>query len=161
MFYAAPGHQATVNISGCKFINNTAEDTGGAMYINLSGGDNAYVNITIAKSLFLRNCGLEDAGAIQYTVDATESAAIPGSITIQDCHFENNSAKQYGGVIKALRINSQGILSRVTIERTNFIQNEARATGSGAVLHLQSPFLRLANYTKTYTKEDRITVRDW
>jgi len=85
--YVGAGRNAA--ITQCDFIDNLA----GALYC----GSNSTVNIAgipARKSVFRGNSAIQYGGAIY--VDNSDS----GSITIENCIFENNSAYDDGGAIE-------------------------------------------------------------
>lgn len=151
-YFAAAGLQLEITIQGCSFTNNTAKDSGGGVYINLSGGDGASTSVTFTNNRFVGNCAV-DGGAIETTFDSPESVMHPSHLVVENCTFEENEG-QFGGAIKAVQINAQGNLNHVRVERCNFTENMADV---GAAMHLQS----LAAELFVHMDMDRIVVEDW
>ena len=147
--YLAAGNQVTLRFERCNFTNNIAQDSGGGVYINLSGDFGAVNNITFTECTFMNNSAI-DGGGIQATFDLPYSVTMPSSLTAIDCHFENNTGT-FGGGLRALQINSQGNLNEVWVERCMFVSNGPNV---GAALHMQSPVFDV-------NTESRIVVKDW
>jgi len=52
-YFAAAGLEINFEVERCVFESNRAQDSGGAVYINLSGVNGAYANITFRASNFI------------------------------------------------------------------------------------------------------------
>ena len=150
--YFAAGIQVTLGFERCSFTDNYAQDSGGGVYINLSGNIGAVTNITFTECTFVNNEAI-DGGGIETTFDLPHSVLMPSSLTVLDCHFENNMGR-FGGGIKAIQISSQGNLNRVWVERCTFVGNRLNV---GAAIHMQSLVFDVDLYLHT----DRIVVKDW
>jgi len=101
---------AVVSVRGCSFLSNTAENFGGAIYVE-------YSTITIEGSTF-DHCITTDSlygsgGAIFMT--STD-------FLINGCTFESNSAPFYGGALAAT--GSTGVIAGCS-----FVANTADQTG--------------------------------
>lgn len=79
--------QSAVHITGCMFQDNTAEDSGGGIYMNLNGRDSAVTNITITDTHFIDNKALHGAG-VEITFDTPDSTKRPNHLILERCHFE-------------------------------------------------------------------------
>ena len=82
--------QSTVRISNSTFIGNVAEDSGGAVYMNLNGKNKSTTDIHFADSEFIENTAVH-GGGIEVTFDTSESVHYPNSITIERCYFKGMS----------------------------------------------------------------------
>ena len=151
-YIAASGLNTAITITRCQIESNRAENSGGGVYINLSGIAGAYSNISFVDCNFISNTAV-DGGGLQITCDTPDSILYPNSISLQNCSFENNSAS-LGAAFKMIQFNTQGNLNILKLKDCTFINN----TGSvGAGLHLQSLFLDKI----TFTDNKRISVEDW
>ena len=100
-----------LNLSNSNFINNSAGNFGGAIYIR--GGRNG-VNIT--NCYFINNHVSETGGAI-YSPSREEN-----SFNIVDSYFINNSAGYLGGAIYSM--------DYINISNSKFIDNKAKVGGA-------------------------------
>jgi len=156
-YFAAAGLEINLVVERCVFESNRAQDSGGAVYINLSGVNGAYANITFWASIFSRNFATVDGGGIEVTFDSTESVHSPSFLLLQDCHFTRNRAK-FGGAVKAVQISSQGNLNRVHVKRSTFQENRAQV---GAAMHLESFLAGLGTAVHVEQNQDRMVIEDW
>jgi len=156
-YFAAAGLEINLEVERCVFESNRAQDSGGAVYINLSGVNGAYANITFRASNFSRNFATVDGGGIEVTFDSTESVHSPSFLLVQDCHFTRNRAK-FGGAVKPVQISSQGNLNQVRVERSTFQENRAQV---GAAIHLESFFAGLGTAVHVEQNQDRMVIEDW
>ena len=92
-------NKSIVNITGCRFKDNCATESGGAAFFSAS-------YVTINKSVFLNNRAnnANDTSILQIASDYQKGAggAIfdhKSSLTVADCSFNNNTASFYGGAI--------------------------------------------------------------
>ena len=79
--------QSTVHISNSTFIGNIAEDSGGAVYMNLNGKDGPTTDIYFHNCTFMKNIA-QHGGGIEVTFDTSDSVHHPNSIKIEKCYFE-------------------------------------------------------------------------
>ena len=156
-YFAAAGLKINFVVERCVFEGNRAQDSGGGIYINLSGVNGAYANMTFRESNFTGNFAISDGGAIEVTFDTTESVHSPNFLLVQDCYFTRNRGN-YGGALKPIQISSQGNLNRIRVERSTFQENRAQV---GAVMHLESFFAGLGTAVHVDQNPDRIVIEDW
>ena len=152
-FFAATNVISSMLVERCNFTDNKADDAGGAAYINFSGAEGAYTNLTFRKCDISRNTGNVLSGGIQLTSETVLS----NFITIEDCIFTNNEAG-LGGAIKAVQIHTQGNLNQLRFIRSHFSGNNATV---GAAIHVQSPFLNILNYNTTQIDYNRTSIDNW
>ena len=126
----------SVDIIDCNFINNTATNHGGAIYI----ADNASTTITskITRSTFDSN-GAVSGGAVYVN---------GSSLYISDSEFSKDSAKSYGGSIFI-----DGVLH---VTQTTFDNGRA---GSGGSIYLNDTFqiystIDNSTFTNSYVSGD-------
>ena len=124
----------TYSISGSEFSNNSAEQSGGAVYICQSGGE-----FSLESNRFEGNTAQSNGGAI---FSACKTLNILGSET-EKSEFKSNSA-QYGGAIYAV---SEGSGRTVNISNSTFSQNTAQLDG-GAIYSAQVSFLTACTFTE-------------
>ena len=156
-YFGAAGLKINLLVERCRFVNNSAQDSGGGLYINLSGAKGAVTNVTVRESNFSGNYATMDGGGLEVTFDTATSVHFPSFLQVQDCHFSYNRAK-YGGAFKPVQINSQGNLNRIHIERSMFQQNRAEG---GAVVHMQSFYAGVGLARHTEQNTSRIAIEDW
>lgn len=98
----AGNERIAVTLDSCRFVNNTADSEGGAVYSWI-------VNLQIQGSAFERNSSGTYGGAI-YSYDS--------SPTVLDCTFRENTAPKGGGIATWCR-------GTLTVENTLFDGNSA------------------------------------
>ena len=86
-----------VTISESVFTDNLAEDSGGAIYMNLNGDNGSTTNITISDSRFTRNWAMHGAG-VEITFDTSESVRKPNHLTIDNCTFTGKASNRVGHI---------------------------------------------------------------
>ena len=105
-------------ISGCKFINNSAADTAGAVRIYNSA--NTADRGQLINNEFINNSA-QNGGALILDAD---------SAVVTNCNFINNTASNDGGAVHILR-------SNIDVKYSNFTNNVAKGTnttvGGGAI----------------------------
>jgi predicted outer membrane repeat protein len=131
-YFSAPGLESEVRISDCVFEDNTAEDSGGGIYMNLNGNDST-TTITITDSQFINNMAMHGAG-VEITFDTPNSVDQSNHLTLQNCYFEGNQGYQGGGM-KLPQINERGNLNYVHIIDCWFSDNTAM---TGAAIHMET-----------------------
>ena len=160
-YFGAAGLEINFLVEGCTFANNSAQDSGGGIYINLSGAKGMHANMTVRESNFSGNFATVDGGGLEVTFDTIESVLFPSFLLVQDCNFTQNRAS-YGGAFKPVQLSSQGNLNYVHVERSMFQQNHAIARAEvGAVMHLQTFYAGLGASQHVAQNTDRIVVEDW
>ena len=160
-YFGAAGLEINFLVEGCTFGNNSAQDSGGGIYINLSGARGMQANMTVRKSNFSENFATVDGGGLEVTFDTVESVLFPSFLLVQDCNFTQNRASN-GGAFKPVQLSSQGNLNYVRIERSVFQQNHAvGGVELGAVMHLQTFNAGLGTSQHVVQNTDRIEVKDW
>ena len=109
-----------MTITHSKFINNSVLEGGGVVQIPIepSTGELPTSNIVIAHSKFLSNGAAYHAGGVIFI-------AQPASITITQCHFNDNYSGVEGGVM------AFGLSGSISITFSKFINNIA---GTGGVV---------------------------
>ena len=117
-------------IENCSFIENTAEDSGGAIYLETIRG-----NITIIRNNFTKNVDLAQGTAIFLTSLMQNAFFLVGN-----CLFSENIAMNYGAAISM-----QTILSIITIQSSNFSKNTALSGGAIFVLTLNNTIFLIEN----------------
>ena len=160
-YFGAAGLEINFLVEGCTFANNSAQDSGGGIYINLSGARGMQANMTIRKSDFSENFATVDGGGLEVTFDTAESVLFPSFLLVQDCNFTQNRASN-GGAFKPVQLSSLGNLNYVRIARSMFQQNHAvGGVELGAVMHLQTFNAGLGASQHVVQNTDRIEVKDW
>ena len=161
-YFGAAGLEINFLVERCTFANNSAQDSGGGIYISLSGARGMHANVTVRESIFWGNFATVDGGGLEVTFDTIESVLFPSYVLVQDCNFTQNRAR-YGGAFKPVQISSQGNLNYVQVERSMFQQNHALARAEvGAAIHLQTfSYAGLGTSQHVGQNTDRILVKDW
>lgn len=80
----------TFTISNCSFINNTADENGGAFYIVTEQSSTGRSNIRFSNCSFINNSAGENGGVF-YSISSSD-----GNHTATGCLFLNNDAKKGG-----------------------------------------------------------------
>jgi len=104
------------DIERSRFENNTAQNSGGAVYAQ-------HIKGTIRDSHFINNTSTTSHGGALYIVNNLEGG-------IEDSHFEGNNAKLNGGVIDIATLTGG-------IRGSQFINNHSQ-TGVGGAVFLHS-----------------------
>lgn len=166
-YFAATGVEVAIVVERCMFVDNKAQDSGGGVYINLSGVSGSFANMTFRETEFSGNYA-RHGGGLEVTFDTTKSVLLPSYLVVQDCNFNGNTA-QYGGAMKPLQISSQGNLNWIRVTRSKFHKNCGTV---GAAIHLESFFAGLGrfmymnseqntNRIDTLQSTDRIVIENW
>ena len=140
-YFAATGVEVVIVVQRCMFVDNKAQDSGGGVYINLSGVDGSFANMTFLESEFSGN-NAKQGGGLEVTFDTTESVLLPSFLLVHDCNFSGNTAL-YGGAMEPVQISSQGNLNQIRVTRSKFHRNRGRV---GAAMHLESFFGGLGRF---------------
>ena len=153
-YFGASNYSADVEINGCTFEGNHVRDSGGAVYMFLSGQDNGH-------SVKIQECDLGNniasvGGGIELTFDTTiannMSPVKLNHAIIENSNFIGNMGR-YGGGYSLIQINTRENLNNVTIKNCTFIENMAPV---GSALYLQ--------YVYTVNRaslKKMIFVEDW
>ncbi|MEL6926091.1 MAG: choice-of-anchor Q domain-containing protein, partial [Bacteroidota bacterium] len=111
------GIYPTVTINNCNISNNAA-DLGAGLYVDFSGtGSGSVVSYAVTNSNFENNVARTNGGAIgldELTTNMIE-------LSLSDCHFKNNQAKNGGAIFQDN--------SSLTISRCSFENNQATDFG--------------------------------
>ncbi|MBR0226434.1 MAG: hypothetical protein IJL92_10290, partial [Thermoguttaceae bacterium] len=124
-----------LSVTNCVFENNYS-NAGAAIFTYGVSTTEHYV--TIRNSVFIGNDSLNSGGAIFVKGDNRTSGVKGGEITISDSRFISNTSNSvsytdggfHGG--GAVFINADNVWP-ITIERTEFVDNESTTSGGGAV----------------------------
>ena len=103
---------AIVDIHDVVFLNNTANDNGGGMYLR----DSSVVNMTAVR---FDRCSARNGGAMSVEENTTVVAA--------DCFFEQSSAAENGGDVHVTKA------SAVRLRRCRFNESQAESGGCVAI----------------------------
>lgn len=148
IFTGTPSYSARVLIEGSTFEKNIAQDSGGAVYMNLFGNDTNH-SVWITETTFVENEG-PDGGALEITQLTYTALEKPYSIYVTNSQFLRNKG-HFGGGYKSIQI--ANYLNNVLVINSTFIGNEALV---GSALYLQSI------YSVSYvTALKRSIVQDW
>ena len=149
-YFGEDDYIGDINIEYCNLTDNKAEDSGGGIYMFLSG-ERSFQNVTICNTTFTNNSAIE-GGGLEITHANAESMERPNSISIIKCTFYRNFG-QFGGGYKTVQLNEKKNFNYLHIKDSIFNGNEGNA---GAGVYLQSVIS-----VKTVTLLRRITVENW
>ena len=76
-----------MSISGSWFERNVAEDSGGAIYVNMNGRNSAVTNTTVSRSWFVGNEAMH-GGGLEFTFDTPDSVYYSNFLRVEECHFQ-------------------------------------------------------------------------
>ena len=152
-YFGASNYPADVEIRGCTFVNNSVRDSGGSVYMFLTGMDNGH-------SVKVRECDVignsaSVGGGLEFTFDTVLSNAsrpILNHAVIEGCNFTRNTGR-YGGGYSHIQVNTQENLNNLTISNCTFVENIAPV---GSALYLQYVFTVSHEVLKKM-----IFVQDW
>ena len=152
-YFGASNYSADVEIKGCTFEGNYVRDSGGSIYMFLSGQDNGHL-------VKIRECDIENntavvGGGIELTFDTVvnvSSRVRLNSAIIENCDFNRNTGR-YGGGYSLIQVNTHENLNNVTVRNCTFTDNKAPV---GSALYLQYV------YTVNHASLKKMTfVEDW
>ena len=125
----AVNQQCGLTLNNAVIRNNTAQGASAGLQLNYNDGTTGVTDVLVTKSLFTDNWVRSGGygGAIGPTQEATATTE-PVKLVVQDSTFKGNYAYYGGGAIGMTA--QHGAL---TIERSEFIQNQAAKAGAGAV----------------------------
>lgn len=75
-----------VSIADSWFEHNMAEDSGGAIYVNMNGREEAETNITVSGSWFVENEAMH-GGGLEFTFDTPDSVLYSNFVRVTKCYF--------------------------------------------------------------------------
>eukprot|EP00854_Cymbomonas_tetramitiformis_P017122 gene17122-20357_t len=110
----------TLVVRGCLVKNNTAEGNGGVLYLDWRNSIWLYDTIFMQNSQGLEDGSLSDGGVI------AGSNYNNGSLYIEGCNFDRNSAQVYGGAIAITD-------SSLWVVNSSFVSNVALGLTQSAV----------------------------
>ena len=156
---------ANTTINNCNFTNNGAGWNGGALY--------TYSNLMVNNSRFINNSCKTTAGGGAIGSSSGWISTVNYNITIENCHFENNTnnasltnqtpAQGNGGAISAM---NRGILD---VHGSTFINNYAArgqaisAYGAGYIDpegNITEGIPKVVIYNNTFIDHNRTTTTD-
>ena len=149
-YFGTPSYNATVDIVNSTIKDSLSRDSGGGLYVFLSGANNAHT-VTIQRTDFIGNQA-QDGGGLEITFSMPDSLVLPSKVTISSSNFIKNEGN-FGGGFKCIQLDTHGNMNNVTITNTSFSGNVAQV---GSALYLQS---LLAIDTVKLRKG--IIVEDW
>ena len=149
-YFGTPSYDATVDIVNSTIKGSVSRDSGGGLYIFLSGAKNAHT-VNIQRTDFIRNQA-QDGGGIEITFSLPDSLVRPSQVTISNSNFVENMGK-FGGGFKSIQLDTHGNMNNVIITNTSFSENVAEV---GSALYLQSLLA-----IDTVKLKKRIIVEDW
>jgi len=156
---------ANTTINNCNFTNNGAGWNGGALY--------TYSNLMVNNSRFINNSCKTTAGGGAIGSSSGWISTVNYNITIENCHFENNTnnasltnqtpAQGNGGAISAM---NRGILD---VHGSTFVNNYAArgqaisAYGAGYIDpegNITEGIPKVVIYNNTFRDHNRTTTTD-
>lgn len=149
-YFGEADYNGTVRIENSLFMDNNAEDSGGGVYMFLSGL-NSFHRVNISNTNFTNNAAL-DGGGLEITHSNENSLTNPNYIDITSCRFDRNRGK-FGGGYKNIQLHDLTNSNFLCIQDTVFDNNHADV---GAGVYLQSVVT-----VEIATLRQRITMEDW
>ena len=152
-YFGASNYPADVEIKGCTFEGNYVRDSGGSIYMFLSGQDNGH-------SVKIRECDIGNntavvGGGVELTFDTVvnvSSRVRLNNAIIENCDFSRNTGR-YGGGYSLIQVNTHENLNNVTVRNCTFTDNKAPV---GSALYLQYV------YTVNQASLKKMTfIEDW
>ena len=150
MYFGAENYNALIRIENCQFTDNTAQDSGGGIYMFLDGPGSAH-NISIWDTNFTGNSA-QDGGGLEITHSNPDSPQNPNFVEVIGCRFDRNWGK-FGGGYKNTQLSDISNSNHLLVRNTTFDENKASV---GAGIYLQS----VVTVEKT-TSLKRIVMEDW
>ena len=133
-YFGASNYSADVEIKGCTFKGNYVRDSGGSVYMFLSGQDNGH-SVKIQECYIGNNTAVV-GGGVELTFDTVinvSSRVRLNNVIIENCDFSGNSGR-YGGGYSLIQVNTRENLNNVTVRNCTFVENKAPV---GSALYLQ------------------------
>lgn len=149
-YFGTSNYSGVLNIEGCTFRNNMADDSGGGAYVYL-GGVNSTHEVTVSDTEFTGN-EAKDGGGLEITHANPNSLDAPNSIVVTNCTFDGNCGN-FGGGYKNIQLDDLSNSNSLLVKDTRFVNNEANV---GAGIYLQA----VVTVVKTTLKR-RIELEDW
>lgn len=149
-YFGAESYNAAIRIEDSQFINNTAQDSGGGVYMFLDGPQ-SFHTVDIYNTNFTGNRAM-DGGGLEITHSNPDSSQNPNLISVTKCNFDGNQGK-FGGGYKNIQLNDVANSNHLYMRDCTFDGNEASV---GAGIYLQS----VVTIEKT-TLLKRIVMEDW
>lgn len=149
-YFGENEYNGTITIEQCEFSNNTAEDSGGGIYMFLSGR-NSFQTIMVINTSFIGNTA-QYGGGLETTHFNQDSLLTPNNITVIFCVFEENFGISGGGY-NNIQLNHLANFNHLYVRATIFHNNIADV---GAGLYMQS-----AVTVTNVTLPKRIFVENW
>ena len=114
------------NFINCKFLNNSTNFAGGAIYVDSTGSSNFILSFSGCEFGF--NTAKTGGGAICISDPTDVAATFAGNVTFNDCymHDNRNLTSNEGGAISAMNVGS------VIINGGLYENNQAVSTNGGA-----------------------------
>ena len=152
-YFGASNYSADVEIKGCTFERNYVRDSGGSVYMFLSGQDNGH-------SVKIQECDMGNntasvGGGVELTFDTvinSFSRVRLNHAIIENCNFCGNTGR-YGGGYSLIQVNTRENLNNVTVRNCTFIDNKAPV---GSAMYLQ--YVYTVNHASL---KKMIFVEDW
>ena len=128
---AIQNYRGTLTATGCNFTDNTATNTGGAIYNYADSTFTSTVNIT--GCIFTGNTATNGGGAIYNYAGSTSNS----TVNIAGCNFTDNTAIYNGG--GAIRnFAATGSTATVNITGCNFTGNTATNNYGGGAIYTEA-----------------------
>eukprot|EP00897_Mesotaenium_endlicherianum_P003797 jgi/Mesen1/3445/ME000194S02591 len=105
-----PGIRYPLHVTGCKFVDNIARGSGGAIHV--SGDNSAQTYVHITKSSFRNNVAQRGSGG---AVDAGGRG-----FYCNQCTFSGNYAKTGGGAVSYTGFNNLTVINSAFLNNTSF-----------------------------------------
>lgn len=150
VYMGASNYSVDITVNDCTFEENYAQNSGGGIYMFLTGASNAH-RVTITETRFIRDKA-RDGGGLEITFSSPDSVSNPNVVLIRNCNFTENTGT-FGGGFKGIQLDTRGNLNKIDILNSTFSANKAPV---GAALYLQSLFT-----LSPIPTEKRINVESW
>ena len=139
---------ATVNINGGNFENNSAISGGGAIYINNNPEDTygekpTGINLTVSNANFKNNSTSGESGFGGAIYSGKSPVEEKDTLTIKNTTFEENKTTGHGGDGGAAYTNSD----TVELDTVSFNNNSTEETASGGAVYLMDSTAKINNST--------------
>jgi len=121
-------------ISSCTFTGNSTDNSGGGIYNNFNGA--GVVSMTITASKINSNSATNNHGGGMVNLVTPSSAPFPtGTLTIANCEFNDNMARQAGGGVINTGKSIDIAYTNCTFNR-NRLTNPSASQGGGGIYNL-------------------------
>ena len=153
-YFGASNYSADVEIKGCTFERNYVRDSGGGVYMFLTGEDNGH-SVKVRETNVISNTA-SVGGGLEFSFDTflsnLSNPPILNHVLIEDSTFTKNVGR-YGGGYSHIQINTRVNLNNLTFVNCTFVENTAPV---GSALYLQYVFAVNHEFLKKM-----IFVQDW